>query len=142
VSTVLTVKAMIQCAQRMTTANAARNSSITSNPSTTQAGNTLAPNPFAALLNPTGQNSQTSSGLPPLPGPYMDPYLMQQMAAAFSGAGGAPVVPQQPPEERFHVQLQQLNDMGFWDATQNIRALLATGGEVNAAIEYLLRHPV
>ncbi|CAJ0650059.1 2596_t:CDS:2 [Entrophospora sp. SA101] len=36
-------------------------------------------------------------------------------------------IPQQP-EERFQVQLQQLNDMGFWDAQKNIRALLASGG--------------
>ncbi|CAG8521853.1 1679_t:CDS:2 [Paraglomus brasilianum] len=42
------------------------------------------------------------------------------------------------PAERYQVQLQQLNEMGFWDAQRNIRALLACGGNVNAAIEYLL----
>ena len=34
--------------------------------------------------------------------------------------------------------LQQLNDMGFFNASQNIRALQATGGNVHAAIEYIL----
>ena len=34
--------------------------------------------------------------------------------------------------------LQQLNEMGFFNASQNIRALQATGGNVHAAIEYIL----
>jgi UBA/TS-N domain len=33
---------------------------------------------------------------------------------------------------------QQLQDMGFTNASQNIRALLATSGTVHAAIEYIL----
>ncbi|KAI0789379.1 hypothetical protein C8Q75DRAFT_807021 [Abortiporus biennis] len=58
----------------------------------------------------------------------------------FGGFGGAPLPPAdvRPPEERFQVQLQQLQDMGFTNASQNVRALLATGGNVNAAIEYIL----
>ena len=81
-------------------------------------------------------------------------------APAFGGAFGAPPVvpPADPrsPEERFQVQLQvrrapdlaafvdtdiwrqQLQDMGFTNAAQNVRALLATGGNVHAAIEYIL----
>ena len=55
---------------------------------------------------------------------------------------GMPTSPSQasnePPEVRFQSQLSQLNDMGFFDADENIRALLATGGNVNAAIERLL----
>jgi len=61
------------------------------------------------------------------------------------GAGGfggtaPPAAPAdtRPPEERFQVQLQQLNDMGFTNASQNVRALLATGGNVHSAIEYIL----
>lgn len=34
--------------------------------------------------------------------------------------------------------MQQLQDMGFVNATQNVRALLATGGNVHSAIEYIL----
>jgi ubiquilin len=36
------------------------------------------------------------------------------------------------------VHLQQLNDMGFTNASQNVRALLATAGNVHSAIEYIL----
>lgn len=43
-----------------------------------------------------------------------------------------------PPEERFQVQLQQLQEMGFTNASQNVRALLATGGNVQSAVEYIL----
>lgn len=50
------------------------------------------------------------------------------------------VASNEPPEVRFQTQLSQLNDMGFFDADENIRALLATGGNVNAAIERLLNN--
>ncbi|GLB34442.1 putative DUF2407 ubiquitin-like domain containing protein [Lyophyllum shimeji] len=78
----------------------------------------------------------------------MDPATMQQLMAGFGGFGGGagagfgapPAAPAdtRPPEERFQVQLQQLQDMGFTNASQNIRALLATGGNVHSAIEYIL----
>jgi len=58
----------------------------------------------------------------------------------FGGAAGAPAAAAdtRSPEERFQVQLQQLQDMGFTNATQNVRALLATAGNVHSAIEYIL----
>jgi ubiquilin len=66
---------------------------------------------------------------------------LQNMIQALQ-AGGPPAQQQQassePPEVRFASQLQQLNDMGFWDKEENIRALLMTGGNVNAAVERLL----
>lgn len=34
--------------------------------------------------------------------------------------------------------IKQLQDMGFTNAQQNVRALLATGGNVHSAIEYIL----
>jgi len=69
--------------------------------------------------------------------------LMSQLGNMSGGAttGTQPPVNLPPPEERFQVQLQQLNDMGFYDAQQNIRALLATGGNVHAAVEYLFSNP-
>ncbi len=42
------------------------------------------------------------------------------------------------PAVRYATQLRQLNDMGFSDEAANIRALTATSGNVNAAIERLL----
>ncbi|TFK22921.1 hypothetical protein FA15DRAFT_621728 [Coprinopsis marcescibilis] len=65
-------------------------------------------------------------------------------APGFGGGFGAPAAAaaapadSRTPEERFQVQLQQLQDMGFSNAQQNVRALLATGGNVHAAIEYIL----
>lgn len=77
-----------------------------------------------------------------------DPAALAQMQAAFGGGGGggfggfgaptAAPADSRPPEERFQVQLQQLQDMGFTNASQNVRALLATGGNVHSAIEYIL----
>ncbi|KIY69282.1 ubiquitin-domain-containing protein [Cylindrobasidium torrendii FP15055 ss-10] len=59
---------------------------------------------------------------------------------AGAGGWGAPAAPAdtRPPEERFETQLQQLQGMGFVNAQQNIRALQATGGNVNSAVEYIL----
>lgn len=42
------------------------------------------------------------------------------------------------PEIRYAAQISQLCDMGFFDADANLRALVATGGNVNAAVERLL----
>lgn len=64
-------------------------------------------------------------------GAYGNPF------GSFAFPPAAPVS-NEPPEVRFQAQLSQLNDMGFFDADENIRALLATGGNVNAAIERLL----
>ncbi|KAI8979460.1 hypothetical protein BDF20DRAFT_869670 [Mycotypha africana] len=117
-------------------------------------------NPFAAMAQtqtqtPSSPNTTQTSSTPQQPQqqqnpfasfgnvPPVDPQLQQRMAALFGmGAGGAaaPASPAdtRPPEERFQVQLQQLNDMGFWEAAKNIRALQATGGNVEAAIDLLL----
>ena len=48
---------------------------------------------------------------------------------------------QQPPEERFSSQLDQLSAMGFNDRQANIQALVATRGDVNAAVERLINRP-
>lgn len=117
---------------------------------------TTAPNP-ATNPDSTGQRQSTTdttnapgttTGSPP-PNPLFDPAMMQQLMGTFGGLGGgglgggpfgAPTTPAdtRPPEERFQTQLQQLNEMGFFNASQNIRALQAAGGNVQAAIEYIL----
>lgn len=43
-----------------------------------------------------------------------------------------------PPEERYASQLEQLGEMGFINPQANIRALQACGGNVQAAIEFIL----
>uniref|UniRef100_A0A8C6TKL3 Ubiquilin-4 n=1 Tax=Neogobius melanostomus TaxID=47308 RepID=A0A8C6TKL3_9GOBI len=60
--------------------------------------------------------------------------LMQQMLQMFAGGGGASVTP----EVRFQSQLDQLSAMGFINREANLQALIATGGDINAAIERLL----
>ncbi|KAL3631663.1 hypothetical protein CASFOL_024647 [Castilleja foliolosa] len=46
-----------------------------------------------------------------------------------------------PPEELYATQLAQLQEMGFFDTQENIRALGATSGNVHAAVERLLGNP-
>ena len=56
--------------------------------------------------------------------------------AGLGGLGlGAPLA---NPEEAYASQLQQLQDMGFYDRDANLRALVAAGGNVNVAVERLL----
>jgi ubiquilin len=59
--------------------------------------------------------------------------LMNQMVTSMAGQGL-----NNPPEERFQSQLEQLASMGFVDRQANIQALIATYGDVNAAIDRLL----
>lgn len=60
--------------------------------------------------------------------------FIQQMLQALAG-----VSPQlQSPEVRFQQQLEQLSAMGFLNREANLQALIATGGDINAAIERLL----
>ena len=54
------------------------------------------------------------------------------------GMGMPPAAPAVAPEIRFAAQISQLCDMGFFDTDSNVRALTATGGNVNAAVERLL----
>ncbi|KAJ7227144.1 ubiquitin family-domain-containing protein [Mycena pura] len=99
---------------------------------------TFDPALLAALLGgtppaiPPGGAATATGAAPTNPNP---PNL-----AALNQLFGAPPPPAdaRPPEERFQVQLQQLQDMGFSNAAQNVRALLATGGNVHSAIEYIL----
>ncbi|KAF3934204.1 hypothetical protein ABW20_dc0107555 [Dactylellina cionopaga] len=86
--------------------------------------------------------------------------MMQILGMAPGGAGGgggmaglggfgglpgmgSPPAPAdtRPPEERYADQLQQLNEMGFYDFDRNVAALRRSGGSVQGAIEYLLSNP-
>merc|ERR1712232_755801 len=46
-----------------------------------------------------------------------------------------------PPEERYRVALQSLNDMGFTNRDQNLRILQQAQGNVNRAVELILAEP-
>ncbi|KAG3025901.1 Ubiquitin domain-containing protein [Phytophthora cactorum] len=58
--------------------------------------------------------------------------------AGFGAAASTPAAPAGNPEEIYASQLTQLNDMGFSNRDQNIRALQATFGNVQAAVDRLL----
>uniref|UniRef100_A0A7N0T960 Uncharacterized protein n=1 Tax=Kalanchoe fedtschenkoi TaxID=63787 RepID=A0A7N0T960_KALFE len=83
------------------------------------------------------------------------PLLNQQQGARGAGQGGdaagletlmsmfsglAPNTHAVPPEELYATQLGQLQEMGFFDTQENIRALQATSGNVHAAVERLLNN--
>lgn len=58
------------------------------------------------------------------------------MGSGIGGVGGST----QPPEERYRSQLEQLAAMGFINRDANLQALIATFGDVNAAVERLLQN--
>ncbi|KAK4347592.1 hypothetical protein RND71_033931 [Anisodus tanguticus] len=65
--------------------------------------------------------------------------LMNMFGGLGSGGlGGVPNRSNVPPEELYATQLAQLQDMGFFDTQENIRALVSTAGNVHAAVERLL----
>jgi hypothetical protein len=67
------------------------------------------------------------------------PDLSAMLGGMGVGAGfGGMVPPVADPETTYAAQLVQLQDMGFGDRPSNIRALQATSGNVNAAVERLL----
>ncbi|KAJ1342683.1 hypothetical protein BSLG_002780 [Batrachochytrium salamandrivorans] len=122
------------------------------------AGAGMGANPFTMFSQPsttgdrstaagtyaTGQAPPSAAGPPSLP--MFNPALMQMMmgGAGGMGAGGMGASggqPTAPPEEIYQVQLRQLQDMGFYSASENVRALTVTGGNVEAAIEWLFSHP-
>lgn len=95
----------------------------------------------ANMFNNAGGNTTPASDAPAGRLPNLAD-LMGTLSNPAAGLGHPqPASNLPPPEERFQVQLQQLNDMGFYDAQKNIRALLATGGNVHAAVEYLFSNP-
>ncbi|OUM61611.1 hypothetical protein PIROE2DRAFT_68243 [Piromyces sp. E2] len=106
-------------------------------PSTTPAANTTS----------TGTTPGANTTAPPMP----DMSALLGMLGGMPGMGmGAPgaapgaandAANQQPPEVRYSTQLAQLQDMGFYDSAQNIRALTISGGRVEAAVEWLLNNP-
>ncbi|KAE8719161.1 Ubiquitin domain-containing protein DSK2b [Hibiscus syriacus] len=62
-------------------------------------------------------------------------------AGLGAGSLSVPSQPDVPPEELYATQLSQLQEMGFYDTVENIRALRATAGNVHAAVERLLGNP-
>ncbi|XP_069463238.1 ubiquilin-4 isoform X2 [Ambystoma mexicanum] len=85
--------------------------------------------------NPVSSSSTPASSSP-ASGSNAQQQLMQQMIQLFAGGSGSSQG--QTPEVRFQPQLDQLSAMGFINREANLQALIATGGDINAAIERLL----
>ncbi|XP_034938574.1 ubiquilin-1 [Chelonus insularis] len=64
--------------------------------------------------------------------------MVSEMALHQGGVEGVDGQAVQPPEERYRTQLEQLTAMGFVNRDANLRALIATYGDINAAVERLL----
>ncbi|XP_067253147.1 ubiquilin-4 isoform X2 [Chanodichthys erythropterus] len=94
--------------------------------------------PLPTGVNVTPENPPPSGqGPAPTPAAGTNPaqqQLMQQMLQMFAGGSAST----QTPEVRFQQQLEQLSAMGFINREANLQALIATGGDINAAIERLL----
>jgi len=103
----------------------------------------LVPSPAAAGSpgTPAAPAGSTTGSAGPTPGaapggqPNQEQFsqFMTQMMGQMRAGN-----PEQAPEERFASQLDQLASMGFVDRQANIQALIATMGDVNAAVERLL----
>ncbi|XP_027345573.1 ubiquitin domain-containing protein DSK2a-like isoform X2 [Abrus precatorius] len=97
-----------------------------------------------ALLSQLGQqqstrdSGQTGGGT----GPLNNNLGLEMLSSMFGGLGAgslaAPNRSDEPPEQLYATQLTQLQEMGFFDTQENIRALVATSGNVHAAVERLL----
>ncbi|RYH17179.1 hypothetical protein EON65_28955 [archaeon] len=97
----------------------------------------------AGILPPGGM------GTNPYANPFSSPFGLPasgggnpvgglNFSSLLGSGAAAPAAPPVDPAVRFASQLQQLQDMGFGDQAANLRALQATSGNVNAAVERLL----
>lgn len=86
---------------------------------------------------PTQEGGQTG-GTPGLQNGLGLEALMNMFGGLGAGGLNAPNNPNVPPEELYATQLTQLQEMGFYDTQENIRALRASAGNVNGAVERLL----
>ncbi|XP_064619126.1 ubiquilin-1-like [Lineus longissimus] len=87
----------------------------------------------------TPTSSSTPSGAPDSQFNTLMTSMLQAMAGNRTGGPGQSPQSSLPPEQQFASQLQQLETMGFINTEDNIRALTATWGDVNAAIDRLLQ---
>ncbi|XP_003216570.1 ubiquilin-1 [Anolis carolinensis] len=94
-------------------------------------GSTSIPTGTTAPTSVPSENATPASGT----GETGQQQFVQQMLQALAGANAQQL---QNPEVRFQQQLEQLSAMGFLNREANLQALIATGGDINAAIERLL----
>ncbi|XVF18140.1 hypothetical protein REPUB_Repub10bG0186600 [Reevesia pubescens] len=108
-------------------------------PETMQQLLTLQQSLLSQLTRPqsTQEPAQTGGGAGMLNNMGLDA-LMSMFGGLGAGSLAVPNRSDVPPEELYATQLSQLQEMGFIDTTENIRALIASAGNVHAAVERLL----
>ncbi|KAK6946528.1 Ubiquitin-associated domain, partial [Dillenia turbinata] len=89
----------------------------------------------------TGDPAQNDGGATGTPNNAGLDLLMNIFGGLVAGGFTLPNAPDVPAEELYTTQLSQLQEMGFYDTQENIRALRATAGNVHAAVERLLGNP-
>nr|CAD7200110.1 unnamed protein product [Timema douglasi] len=96
--------------------------------------------PATVVTGTTGVTADTPAATPastlPTPGGPQQDVFSQFMARMVASMGANS---SQAPEERYHMQLEQLTAMGFVNRDANLQALIATFGDINAAVERLLQ---
>ncbi|KAK9508229.1 hypothetical protein O3M35_007935 [Rhynocoris fuscipes] len=83
-----------------------------------------------------GNTATNNTGPAAAANPQNQQFYLSQVASALQRVMGNNS--SLPPEERYRSQLDQLTAMGFLNREANIQALIATFGDVNAAVERLL----
>ncbi|XP_034662648.1 ubiquilin-1 [Drosophila subobscura] len=94
----------------------------TNNSSVPNAGNNSVNAPAPALAPGGGPNAQ-----------LFNDFMTRMLNGMSTNADAS-----QPPEVRYQSQLEQLAAMGFGNREANLQALIATFGDINAAVERLL----
>ncbi|XP_035780349.1 ubiquilin-1-like [Anopheles albimanus] len=87
----------------------------------------------------TGSSNNASTGAVPGTGAQPNEALFSEfMARMLNGMSSGINDTNIPPEERYRAQLEQLTSMGFVNREANLQALIASFGDINAAVERLL----
>ncbi|KAF4514011.1 UNVERIFIED_CONTAM: hypothetical protein B566_EDAN018604 [Ephemera danica] len=96
----------------------------------------------AGSTNTTTTSSSSPSSTAPssMPNPNNADLFSQFMAQMISTMSTQDPSSNAPPEERYRTQLEQLTAMGFGNREANLQALIATFGDINAAVERLLQN--
>lgn len=81
-----------------------------------------------------GGGGATAGQAPPNNDGLFSEFMARMINGMSSGTADANI----PPEERYRSQLDQLTAMGFVNREANLQALIASFGDINAAVERLL----
>ncbi|KAK3606281.1 hypothetical protein CHS0354_037958 [Potamilus streckersoni] len=123
-----------------TAASSSTSTTTTSTPATTSSSTDITTNTTTSTTTTTASSTSTTATTPAqgqagTPGVDLFSNMMAQMVRMMAQGNI-----NQPPEQLYAPQLEQLAAMGFIDRDANIRALQATLGDVNAAIDRLIQN--